>query len=257
MEVNVGREGMGAEDQALAPFEPQTEPIRALIFDMDGTLVDSEPFAALAWTRFLQGHGHELRDEVLGRIFGLRLPDGVAVMKEAYDLPLPVEEIAATYDELRLAALRGNLRPMPGAAELVAFGREAGLRLGLATSSLRHHADLTLAEIELAGVFDAEATGDEVDRGKPAPDIFLVVAERLAVEPRSCVVLEDAPAGVAAAVAAGMRCVWVPNTKTRHLPMAVVPTATVPNLGAVIPWLRQHGVEVAGAERRGGEATSA
>ena len=209
---------------------------------MDGTLVDSEPFAERAWTEFLRRHGHELRAEVLNRMFGLRLPDGAAVVKEAYGLDLPLAEIAATYDELRLAALRGNLRPMPGAAELVAFGRAAGLRLGLATSSLRHHADLTLAEIELAGAFDAEATGDEVERGKPAPDIFLLVAARLAVAPPHCVVLEDAPAGVAAAVAADMRCVWVPNAKTRDLPYPTAPDTTLPDLGAVIPWLREQGV---------------
>src|SRR3712207_4071281 len=107
-----------------APPTGQGAPaIRALIFDMDGTLVDSEPYAVRAWTAFLRRHGPELRADVLNRMFGLRPPDSVALIKDAYDLDVPLAEIAATYDELRLAALRGNLRPMPGAAELVAFGR--------------------------------------------------------------------------------------------------------------------------------------
>ncbi len=219
-------------------------PIQALIFDMDGTLVDSEPYAEQAWQHFLQLHGQTLRADVLGRMFGLRLREGAAVVKDAYALNLSVDEIAEVQDELRLAALRGNLQPLPGAAALVAFGRSAGLRLALATSSLRHHADLTLAEIELVGAFDAEATGDEVKRGKPAPDIFLLAAERLGVEPATCVVFEDAPAGVAAAVEAGMLCVCVPHARTRDLAFPTPPDVILPDLGAAIPWLHDRGVHV-------------
>jgi HAD superfamily hydrolase (TIGR01509 family) len=217
-------------------------PIRALIFDMDGLLVDSEPLAARALEEFLRLHDRELRPELLGRTIGRRLPEAIALLAETYELATPVEELTRTYDQLRLAALRGNLRPMPGAAALLTFARQAGLRLALATSSLRTHADLSLAETKLAGLFDAEATGDEVERGKPAPDIFLLAAARLGVEPADCVVLEDAPAGIAAAAAAGMRRLWVPNPATRGLPLPVPADAELPDLEAAIPWLRARGV---------------
>lgn len=220
-------------------------PIRALIFDMDGLLVDSEPLAALALERFLQQHGRTLRPGTMEATLGRRLPDAIAVLAESYRLPGPLPELIATYDRLRLAALRGNLRPMPGAAGLIAFARRAGLKLGLATSSLRSHADLSLAETALAGLFDAEATGDEVARGKPAPDIFLLCAERLGVPPADCVVLEDAPAGLAAAAAGGMRRIWVPNPATRGLPVSVAVDAELPDLAAVIPWLEARGVAAA------------
>lgn len=223
---------------------PSTAPIRALIFDMDGLLIDSEPFAELALTALLRRHGYQLRPGLMERTLGRRLPEAMALVAETYNLSVPLPELIETYDQLRLAALRGHLRPMPGAAALIAFGREAGLALALATSSRRLHADVSLAEAQLAGLFDAEVTGDEIERGKPEPDIFLLAASRLGVEPAACVVLEDAPAGVAAAVAAGMRCVCVPNAKTRPLPFPVAPDAVMADLGAVIPWLKARGVDV-------------
>lgn len=221
---------------------PTEAPIRALIFDMDGLLIDSEPVAAAALERFLRDHGHAFRPGTMERTLGRRLPEAMAIVAEAYAIDLPIEALVETYGGLRLAALRGNLRPMPGAAGLIAFARGAGLRLALATSSPRAHADLSLAETALAGLFDAEATGDEVARGKPEPDIFLLAAERLAVTPVACVVLEDAPAGVAAAAAAGMRRLWVPNANSRGLPLPVPADATLPDLDAVVPWLRARGV---------------
>ncbi len=225
-------------------------PIEALIFDMDGLLVDSEPIAEQAMERFLQLHGHTLRPGTTERTLGRRVPDAMLVIAEIYGITLPIAELIETYEQLRLAALRGKLLPMPGAAALLTYGRAAGLKLALATSSLRSHADLSLAETRLAGLFDAEATGDDVVNGKPAPDIFLLAAERLGTPPAACVVLEDAPAGLAAAAAAGMRRIWVPNVKTRDLPVAVAVDLTAPDLEAVIPWLETHGVKTpASAEK--------
>ena len=220
-------------------------PIRALIFDLDGLLVDSEPLAARAMADFLRRYGYEPRPEVAAQVLGRRLPEAIAIVRNAYGLEPPVAELTRIYGEMRLAALRGSVRPMPGAADVIAFGRAARLRLALATSGQRAHADLSLAESGLAGLCDAEATGDEVERGKPAPDLFLLAAERLGVEAPACVVFEDSPLGVAAAVAAGMRAVAVPNQRTRHLSFPVAPEVVLPDLTAAIAWLRGEGVEPA------------
>jgi HAD superfamily hydrolase (TIGR01509 family) len=218
-------------------------PIRALIFDMDGLLVDSEPVTELAMTQFLRLHGREIRPDTMASALGRRPAETVALLAEMYELSVAPAELLRTFDELRLAALRGNLHPMPGAASLLTFARSKGLALGLATSSLRTHADLSLAETSLAGLFDAEATGDEVAHGKPAPDIFLLVAERLGVPAAASVVFEDAPAGVAAANAAGMRCVCVPNAMTRALPFSVAPDIVLPDLAAAVTWLESSALE--------------
>jgi HAD superfamily hydrolase (TIGR01509 family) len=219
-------------------------PIRALIFDMDGLLVDSEPVAERAMADFLRRHGHELSGAVVGQLLGRRVPEAIALVAGVYGLPGDLDDYVSAYNEMRLAALFGNLKPMPGAAELIAFGRQAGLRIALATSNLRPHADVTLAEAALTGLFDAEVTGDEVQHGKPAPDIFLLAAERLGIAPANSVVFEDAPVGVMAAAAAGMRAVCVPHVRSRELEFPVAPDAILPDLGAAIPWLEERGVAV-------------
>lgn len=217
-------------------------PIAALIFDMDGLLVDSEPFAEAAMRSFLGRYGHDLTPDVSDRLLGRRVPEAIAFVTGHYGLVDDLAELNSIYNELRLAAIRGNLRPLPGGAELISFGREHGLRLALATSNMREHVDLSLTETALAGLFDAEATGDEVARGKPEPDIFLLAAERLGVAPAGCVVLEDSPAGIMAAKAAGMRALWVPQVRAGTATPPTPPDATLPDLFQAIPWMIAHGV---------------
>ena len=215
--------------------------IQALIFDMDGLLVDSEPLAARAMDEFLTSYGLQRRDEVLSQLLGRRLPEAIAIVRDAYALQHPLEALIEQYGEMRLAALRGAVRLMPGALEVIEFGRAAGLAIALATSGMRTHAAVSLAETGLRGMFDAEVTGDEVERGKPAPDLFLLAAERIGVEPAGCVVFEDAPNGVIAAKAAGMRVAAVPAAgHTTAFPEA--PDVVLGSLLEAPAWLATLGV---------------
>ena len=134
---------------------------------------------------------------------------------------------------------------MPGAREIVAFGREQNLPMALATSGMRAHADISLAETGLAGNFDVEVTGDEVQRGKPAPDLFLLAAERLGVSPETAVVFEDSPLGVEAAVAAGMAVIAIEGGRTVLPPFPVAPDLLVPTLIDALAWLREQRIEPA------------
>ncbi len=195
----------------------------ALIFDMDGLLVDSEPIAAIAMERFLARRMLDPDPDVYLQLLGRRLPEAMRIVKSWYGLEGDHADLAAEYGELRLSALREGLPAMPGAFEIIAWAKELGIPRALATSSMRTHADVGIAAAGIGGLFDAEATGDEVENGKPAPDLFLLAAERLGVPPSGCLVFEDAPAGVAAGKAAGMEVVWIPNDHTRNVPMPVAP----------------------------------
>jgi HAD superfamily hydrolase (TIGR01509 family) len=221
-------------------------PVTALVFDMDGLLVDSEPLADESMRVFLRGHGIETRPEYGPALLGRRLPEAVALFMEWYGLAGNFDALVAEFDRIRTEMITGHLRTMPGAAEIVAFGREAGLRMALATSNRRHQATLSLAETGLTGLFDAEVTGDEVERGKPAPDIFRLAAQRLGVDPSGCVVFEDAPAGVTAAASAGMRCVFVPGGYSVGAELPIAPTVTVASLDEAVAWLRAQGVGAPG-----------
>ena len=219
-----------------------TAPIAALVLDMDGLLVDSETVSAEALRLFLLGHGHEMLPSTLEGALGRRLPEAMAVVAAAYGLSGPLDELVVAFDAMRLEALRGNVVAMPGAVALLDWAAAKGLRRALATSSFRGHTDVSLAEAALMGRFDVEVTGDEVECGKPAPDLFQLAAERLGVPPESCVVFEDAPAGLEAAARAGMRRVWVPNAHTRHLAAPVAVDATLESLTEGIVWLESQGV---------------
>ena len=204
--------------------------LRALIFDMDGLLVDSEPLAAKAMDDFLTRYRLERRPWVHARLLGRRLPEAIAIIREGYEMPQPLGQLTDIYAGMRLDALRGVVKALPGADEAIAWGRAHDLKLALASSGMRAHVDLSLAETGLAGIFDAEITGDDVSRGKPAPDLFLGAAARLDVDPADCIVFEDAPAGVTAGKAAGMRVIAVPHRETPRANFDPAPDAFASDL---------------------------
>lgn len=216
--------------------------IAAFIFDMDGLLVDTEPLGRATMIALLRQHDREWHPHLAPNTSGMRLPETMAVIAEAHDIPAPIDLLCTSFDDQFIAAVAGQVHALPGAHELLSVGRQAGLRLALASSGCRHYVDAIIGEVGMAGKFDAEVTGDEVERGKPFPDPFLLAAQRLGVAPQHCVVFEDAPAGVQAARAAGMRVVAVPQGSTLHAPFPVPPDLTVPTLHDALPWLRALGV---------------
>lgn len=178
---------------------------RAVIFDIDGTLVDNMALHAEAFGVFAGRHGlPPLTPEDRARLDGRRNSEIFPIL---FGRDVPRDEWMAYEAEkegLYRELSRGRLSPMKGLLRLLAHYKDAGIPMALATSAPEPNVVHTLNEIGLAAEFPIIVRGDQVGRGKPAPDVFIAAAERLAMAPADCLVFEDAPMGVVAAQAAGM-----------------------------------------------------
>jgi HAD superfamily hydrolase (TIGR01509 family) len=175
----------------------------AVIFDCDGTLVDSEPLARRAWELALAPYGYALTDEDAEASVGLPYPRVHAYFAERAELPA-AEPFWGEFSGELFALIDSELAPFDDAVEAARELRARGVPVAVASSSPRERLHRTLRRAGLLDAFDVTVAGDEVTNGKPAPDMFLLAAERLGVPPADCVVIEDSPPGVQAGLAAGM-----------------------------------------------------
>jgi HAD superfamily hydrolase (TIGR01509 family) len=183
--------------------------LAAVIFDCDGTLVDSEPLARVAWERSLAPHGYEIDDGEYAGLVGLPYARVHAFFAERVPGLEAPDAFWELYSGRLFELIDTELVPFDDALETVRGLAERGVAVAVASSSPRARLDRTLARAGLADAFAVSVAGDEVAHGKPAPDMFLATAERLGVEPSRCAVIEDSPPGVAAGLAAGMTTVGV------------------------------------------------
>ena len=176
-------------------------PTHGVVFDCDGTLVDSEPLSGEAWRRVTAPYGYEITDADLAAVVGFPYVRTHAFMAERVALPDP-ETLLPDLNRILFALIDERLQPFEDAVTAVRELEERGAAVAVASSSVRVRLDRTLAHAGLH--FEVSIAGDEVEHGKPAPDMFLLAAERLGVAPEHCAVVEDSPPGVAAGRAAGM-----------------------------------------------------
>jgi HAD superfamily hydrolase (TIGR01509 family) len=203
--------------------------IDTVIFDMDGLMLDTEPIAARAWKKTFRDLGYTLSDEVNRSMIGRNVPDSNAIVQEAMGADFPIalcrEQANAAYTKL----LDTEGVPLKdGLIELLGFLRKNSCAMAVATSTPRDLALHKLTLTDLASNFKTIVAGDDVARGKPAPDLFLAAARLAGATPAHCVVLEDSPAGIRAGHAAGMVPIMVPDLVEpdeviRRLAFAVVP----------------------------------
>jgi beta-phosphoglucomutase-like phosphatase (HAD superfamily) len=190
------------------------KPARAAVFDLDGTIADSEPRSRLALRRMFEHYGVPHDDELLARFVGRRGPEVFAELGHLFPGRDPAHlsaEVGARFSTPGLPPIAA----LPGAVELASEIHQLGDPLALVTSATRDHAVPTLERLGLLGLFTVIVAGGDVAAGKPDPEGYRRASDELGVPPSRCVVFEDSPAGLAAARAAGMYCVAVATTHPR------------------------------------------
>jgi HAD superfamily hydrolase (TIGR01509 family) len=175
--------------------------LSAVIFDCDGTLVDSEPLSAETWRRVVGRLGYEISDADVAAVVGSSYPRTHAFFASRVALPAP-EVLLPELNQVLFGLIDERLEVFEDAITAVAELRAREVPIAVASGSVRERLDRTLARAGLA--FEVTIAGDEVAHGKPSPDMFFLAAARLGVAPERCVVVEDSSPGVAAGRAAGM-----------------------------------------------------
>ncbi|MBI1736881.1 MAG: HAD family phosphatase [Candidatus Rokubacteria bacterium] len=186
----------------------------AVIFDMDGVLVDSEPMHAETADEVLAEFGVTFGVEDSARYFGFTDAEMFADLVARHRLPVPVDELIGRRNALAIERTWQDPRPMDGVPDVLESLRRHRYRLALASSSAPEIIAATLDALAVRPLFDVVVSGVTVGRGKPAPDIFLETARQLGVAPAACLVVEDSRNGLLAAKAAGTACASVPCEAT-------------------------------------------
>lgn len=195
----------------MTAHEPSTpRPTRAVLWDVDGTLIDSSEYHWLSWRDALAAENFPLTREQFASIFGRRNDE---ILREYFGANFPAAEVARVGDAketlYRALVRERGITLLPGVRRWLDKLRDEGWRQAMASSAPRANLEAIIEALGIGDYFAGIVSAEDVTRGKPDPQVFLAAADKLGVAPDSCVVVEDAPAGVEAARRAGMRAVGV------------------------------------------------
>ena len=179
---------------------------------MDGVIADTAPFHFLAWQQMVQGRGRGFTKADFDRAFGKRNPEIIADIFGDDMSAQEVDDFANEKEELFRQLANTDVKPFEGVLDLMTSAAKAGWKMAVASSTPAENIALLNSTLGIASYFDAVVSSDDVSRGKPDPDVFLLAAQSLGEQPDNCVVIEDTVAGIHAARNAGMKCIAVTNT---------------------------------------------
>lgn len=186
-------------------FDLITENIKGVIFDMDGTLIDSMHIWADIDAEFIIKMKVMPPENMKSEIEGKSMAETASYFKEKFNLPESVEEIVQSWNEMAMYKYSHEIKLKEGALEFLNNLKDKKIKLGIATSNSRTLACACLENLKIKDLFDAIITGDEVTHGKPDPEIYLLAAEEMKVFPSDCLIFEDVVMGINAGIAAGMK----------------------------------------------------
>jgi beta-phosphoglucomutase family hydrolase len=185
--------------------------IKAMIFDMDGVIVDSEPMHIKAEKQTLLKHGVKITTEELRTYTGTTAEFEFNDLIQKHKLNTTAETLFNEKDDILFRLLEERTEPTKGVIDLIKDLKQHGFKLGIATSGHRKLAHYYLDKLGIEPLFDTVVCSEDIARSKPDPEIFLKAAQRLDVEPTECIVIEDAKLGIEAAIKAGMKCIGYSN----------------------------------------------
>ncbi|MGQ9545639.1 MAG: HAD-IA family hydrolase [Dehalococcoidia bacterium] len=189
---------------------------KAILWDMDGVIADSNSFHFAAWQETLAKRGVKFTREDFAKLFGTR-NDFIVTRVMGKGLPdRDVKIIVEEKEESFRKRAAGSIKPFPGVVRLLNAIKKGNFKLALVSSAPKENIDLILRELSLEGMFDCIVCGQEVAESKPSGDIYVLAAKKLGVMPSDCLVIEDSPLGITAAKRAGMKCLAVANTHPRQ-----------------------------------------
>lgn len=207
--------------------------IRAVVLDMDGLMLDTEPLYKVAWQQASRELGFELDDLAYSSLIGRQTADCEQELVRRFGAEFPLARFQTRWAELwDVTARERGISIKAGLLEFLSFVDDHGLPAAVATSSDADYTEFSLRCADLAGRFSVVVTGNQVARGKPAPDIYLEAARRLGIPPADCVALEDSDAGILAASAAGMMPLCIPDLKPPSAAAERAAFRVVPSLDA-------------------------
>jgi len=189
--------------------------IKAVIWDMDGVIADTAPYHFGAWQRVLQKRGVDFTEEDFRRNFGQR---DDTIIRNTLGKGISQSKISAITEEKERnfrKTVRQSIKPLPGAIKLIKLLTDHEFKMALASSAPIENIRLLTEGLGINNYFQTIISGRDVPEGKPSPQGFLLAAQKLGVEPKNCIVIEDAVAGVTAAKRAGMCCLAITNTHPR------------------------------------------
>lgn len=213
----------------------------AVIFDMDGVLIDSEPLWKIAMEEAFHSVGLMITKKDFQKTVGLRIDQVVQFwFEERGWKDLSAKELEELIIEKMVHLIRQNGDPLPGVIDTIAYLKAEGIKIGLATSSYNVLIDTVLEALDIRDAFEIVNSAEDEDFGKPHPAVYLTVANKLKVEPRKCLVIEDSLNGIISGLAAQMKVICIPEKTHNPEPKLSVANYQFDDMALLLEHLKQH-----------------